>query len=36
MVDFRESIEDGYRDLLRVWGLGYKPKKEYKRKASRK
>jgi hypothetical protein len=26
MVDFTSSFEDGCRDLLRVWGLGYKPK----------
>ncbi len=25
MVDFTHSFEDGCRDLLRVWGVGYKP-----------
>jgi hypothetical protein len=25
MVDFTNSFEDGCRDLLRVWGVGYKP-----------
>lgn len=25
MVDFRTSFENGCRDLLRVWGLGFKP-----------
>ncbi len=25
MVDFRTGFEDGCRDLLRVWGLGFKP-----------
>jgi TIR domain-containing protein len=23
MVDFRQDLEQGYRDLLRTWGLGY-------------
>lgn len=30
IVDFRQSFTDGYRELLRVWGLGYKPKKSGK------
>jgi hypothetical protein len=25
MVDFTRSIEEGYVDLLRVWGLGFRP-----------
>ena len=25
LVDFSRSFEDGCRDLLRVWGVGYKP-----------
>ena len=25
MVDFTQTFEQGCRDLLRVWGLGYKP-----------
>jgi hypothetical protein len=24
MIDFRENIDQGYGDLLRIWGLGYK------------
>lgn len=24
-VDCSQQLEDGYRDLLRVWGLGYQP-----------
>ncbi|HEX8923047.1 MAG TPA: toll/interleukin-1 receptor domain-containing protein [Pyrinomonadaceae bacterium] len=24
MIDFRQAFENGCRDLLRVWGLGYK------------
>ena len=36
MVDFSQSVEDGFRELLRVWGLGYKLKKSSKRKASGK
>ena len=35
IVDFTRSVMDGYRELLRVWGLGYKPKKSVKRKRSR-
>jgi hypothetical protein len=23
MVNFTESVDDGYRDLLRIWGIGY-------------
>ena len=36
IIDFRQSIDDGYRELLRVWGLGYRPKKRPKRRASSK
>jgi hypothetical protein len=25
IVDFRQSVVEGYRELLRVWGLGYRP-----------
>jgi hypothetical protein len=25
MVDFQENSENGYRALLRLWGLGYQP-----------
>jgi len=25
MIDLSSSFEDGWRDLLRVWGVGYKP-----------
>lgn len=25
IVDFTGSFEDGCRDLLRIWGLGYRP-----------
>ena len=25
LVDFTQPFEDGCRDLLRVWGVGYKP-----------
>jgi hypothetical protein len=32
VVDFTGSLVDGYRELLRIWGLGYKPKKSAKRK----
>lgn len=32
IIDFRESSQDGYRELLRVWGLGYKTKKRSKKK----
>lgn len=35
IVDFTGSIVDGYRELLRVWGLGYKLKRTGKRKGSR-
>ena len=24
IIDFRKSLTDGYRNLFRVWGLGYK------------
>lgn len=24
-VDFREDFDDGFRDLLRVWGMGHAP-----------
>lgn len=36
IIDFRESRQDSYRELLRVWGLGYQTKKRTKKKASRK
>jgi hypothetical protein len=36
IVDFRQSDADGYRELLRVWGLGYKAKRTSKSKASMK
>ena len=26
MIDFTHSFEDGHRDLLRLWSLGFKPK----------
>lgn len=26
MIDFTHSFEDGCRELLRVWGMGYKPR----------
>jgi hypothetical protein len=32
VVDFRQSLTAGYRELLRVWGVGYKPKKSTKPK----
>ena len=32
IVDFRQSVADGYRELLRVWGLGYKVKRSSKSK----
>lgn len=35
IVDFTWSAENGYRELLRVWGLGYKPAQSSKSKASR-
>ena len=35
IIDFRASVEDGCRELLRVWGLGYAPLKRRKRKVSR-
>jgi hypothetical protein len=25
MVSFTGQLDDGYRDLLRIWGLGYQP-----------
>lgn len=25
IVDFTQNYDDGYRDLLRVWGLGHRP-----------
>ena len=25
IIDFRRTFEDGCRDLLRLWGLGYQP-----------
>lgn len=25
MIDFRRSLDDGCRELLRVWGIGYDP-----------
>lgn len=25
MIDFGKPFEDGFRDLLRVWGVGYRP-----------
>ena len=25
MIDFSHSFDDGCRDLLRVWGIGYAP-----------
>jgi hypothetical protein len=36
MIDFRQSVEDGFRELLRVWGLGYRRKRRSSRKASGK
>src|SRR5260221_4303392 len=36
IVDFRQSLDDGYRELLRVWGLVYKRKRAAARKASKK
>lgn len=36
IVDFRESVNDGYRELLRVWGLGYIAKRSSKRRAAKK
>jgi TIR domain len=36
IVDFRQSVDDGYRELLRVWGLVYKRKRAGARKASKK
>ena len=36
IIDFRQSVADGYRELLRVWGLGYRPKRRSKPKASGK
>lgn len=30
IVDFRQSDADGYRELLRVWGLGFKMKRTSK------
>ena len=32
IIDFRQSVKDGYRELLRVWGLGYKQKKAARKK----
>lgn len=26
IIDFRQGLEEGYRSLLRIWGLGYKPR----------
>ena len=34
IVDFRQSLTDGYHELLRAWGMGYKPKKATKPKVS--
>ena len=28
MIDFRNSVTDGYRNLFRVWGLGYKERND--------
>lgn len=25
ITDFRQGVEDGYRELLRIWGIGYRP-----------
>ena len=25
MIDFRSDYDDGCRDLLRIWGIGYRP-----------
>jgi TIR domain len=25
MIDFTRTLEEGYVDLLRIWGLGYRP-----------
>ncbi len=25
MINFTGLLDDGYRDLLRIWGLGYTP-----------
>jgi hypothetical protein len=36
VVDFRQSAHDGYRELLRVWGLGYIAKKTAKSKGAKK
>ena len=36
IVDFRQSLDDGYRELLRVWGLVYKRKRAGAHKASKK
>lgn len=27
-VDFTGSLDDGYRELLRIWGVGFDPKRE--------
>jgi hypothetical protein len=34
IVDFRQSAADGYRELLRIWGLGYRAKRSAKPTAS--
>jgi len=26
MVDFREDFDQGCRELLRIWGIGYAPR----------
>jgi len=36
IIDFRESADVGYQELLRVWGVGYKGQKTVRRKASPK
>jgi TIR domain len=34
IIDFSQSAEDGFRELLRVWGIGYRPPRRSSHKAS--
>lgn len=36
IVDFSQSVDDGFRELLRVWGIVYKKRRPVAKKASRK
>jgi len=26
IIDFEKPLDEGFRDLLKIWGLGYQPK----------